>query len=155
MMAQALSTDVNRIWPMSDESIARVNAVQQAMMELPQIPIQTQHMIHGGMYARTIMVPAGSMLTGVLIKRPTTLILQGDTTVFANGDTILMDGYNVLACSANRKQAFMCHSDVWMTMLFPTTATTVEEAELEFTDEVELLASRHDPDTNTVIITGE
>ena len=154
-MAQSLSTDSNRIWPMSDAAIAKVNAVQHAMMELPQITIHTQHMIHAGLYARTIMVPAGSMLTGVLIKRPTTLILQGAMTVFANGDTIPMDGYNVLACSANRKQAFMCHSDVWMTMLFPTAATTVEEAELEFTDEVGLLVSRRDPDTNTVIITGE
>jgi len=154
-MSQSLSTDANRIWPMSDESIARVNAVQQTMLELPQVAISTQHMIHAGMYARTIMLPAGTMMTGALIKRPTTLILQGAMTVFANGDTIPMDGYNVLACSANRKQAFMCHTDVWMTMLFPTTATTVEEAELEFTDEVELLASRRDPDTNTVMITGE
>ena len=46
-------------------------------------------------------------------------------------------------------------ADTRVTMIFPTTARTVEEAEAEFTEEADGLCSRRDPTSNHVVITGE
>ena len=82
------------------------------------------------------------MLTGALIKIATLLIAHGDVEVFIGDSTLELNGYNVLPASANRKQAFMTKSETHLTMVFPSQAKTVEEAENEFTDEVDALMSR-------------
>jgi translation elongation factor P/translation initiation factor 5A len=94
------------------------------------------------MYARTIMVPAGVMITGALIKIATTLIVSGDCAVFMDNETTELKGYNVLSAEGGRKQAFLAHTDLYMSMLFATNATTVDQAEREFTNEIGLLLSR-------------
>ena len=145
----------NRIPAMSSHAIAKVVALQAVMKEYPQEQLHTDHVLHGGVYSRTIMIKAKSMLAGALIKIPTTLILLGDVTVFANDDSIRLSGYNVMPASANRKQAFIAHEDTYLTMAFATSATTIAEAEKEFTDEAEHLMSRHESSSNTINITGE
>lgn len=125
------------------------------MLAMPQIHIPTSHVFHAGTYARTIRIPAGAALTGALIKIPTMLIVSGQVTVFIGGETLELCGYHVIPASAGRKQAFIAHADTDLTMIFPTKATTVEQAENEFTDEAHLLFSRQHLDTDTTIVTGE
>lgn len=139
---------------MSDEAIAKVRAVEEWSRNFPQAAIPTHHAIHGGMYSRTIRIPAGVMLTGVLIKIPTLLIFSGHATAYIGGETVVLCGYQVLPGSAGRKQVYIAHEDTDMTMVFPTQAKTVEEAEAEFTDEAHLLFSRNSTD-DTIVITGE
>lgn len=144
------------ITPMTPDAIARVAALEQRVLALPQIPIHTQHVLHAGMYARTITIPAGVVLTGALVKRATLLVVSGDVIVSRGDDEGLrITGVAVLPASAGRKQAFATYADTTVTMVFPTSAATVEEAEAEFTDDTELLFSRRDPALNTIIITGE
>jgi hypothetical protein len=45
----------------------------------------------------------------------------------------------VLPGSAGRKQLFRTHAETHMTMVLPSSAVSVDEAEHEFTDEPELL----------------
>jgi hypothetical protein len=92
-------------------------------------------------------------VTGVLITIPTVLIVSGHATLFIGGEDVELKGYAVIPASAGRKQAVYAHADTLFTMLFPTAARTVEEAEREFTDEPERLASRRAP--NHVTNTGE
>lgn len=125
------------------------------MRHLPQVDIPTDHVIHGGMYARTIFIPAGVVLTGVLIRVPTMLIFNGHATVNAGDEPVTLTGYHVLAASAGRRQAFLAHGDTWLTMIFATKAATVAEAEDEFTNEAHLLLSRNADAQNQVTITGE
>ncbi|AIL33103.1 hypothetical protein [Basilea psittacipulmonis] len=139
---------------MTDEQIEKVHQVEEKLMELEQIEIPTHHVIHAGMYARTIKIPAGAIITGVLIKRSTLLIVQGTTTVYVGDKEIFVNGYQVLPASKHRKQMFMAHEDTYLTMIFPTQAKSVQEAEEEFTDQAHLLASRSS-DLNTIVITGE
>lgn len=127
---------------MSAEDVARVCALEAEAAKLPQIEIETSHLIHAGMYARTIMIPANGMITGALIKRATTLIVSGETTVFVGGQTMHLSGYHVVPGSAGRKQVFFAHTDTWLTMIFPTEAETVEDAEADFTDETDKLITR-------------
>lgn len=141
------------IEPMSIAAIDRVRALEIAQKALPQVDIPTDHLIHAGMYARTILIPAGVSLTGVLVKRATTVILSGEASVYTETGLIHLNGYHVIAASAGRKQAYVAHKDTYLTMIFPSKATAIEQAEDEFTDEPDLLFSR--TGVNNVTITGE
>jgi hypothetical protein len=140
---------------MSAAAVDKVRQLEAAQWNAPHAPLKTHHVLHGGVYARTIWLPAGAVITGALIKVPTTLTISGDVTVFIGDETIKLAGYNVIPASARRKQAFVAHTDAHMTMSFATSARTVQEAEREFTDEAHLLLSRRQPEHDVVIITGE
>jgi len=153
----ALATN-NKIAVMSESAIEKVRLVQDAILKLPKsclVDFPVNHIIHGGSYCRSLMIPAGVMLVGAHIKIATTLIVSGCVTVYANDQAYEIDGYQVLVASAGRKQVFVAHTDTNMTMTFATDAKTVEDAENEFTSEPDLLASRRHEDLNTTIITGE
>jgi hypothetical protein len=145
----------NYLPAMHIDSIDKVRELESFSADLPQIDIATFHIIHGGMYARTIMIPAGIVMTGALIKLATLLIIHGDVIVYIGGKAIELSGYNVLPASANRKQAFITKTDTNMTMIFPSSSHTVQDAEEEFTEELGLLLSRKFPQSNKIIITGE
>lgn len=145
----------NRVLATSPEGINNVRLLQDIIIETPQANIHTDHIIHSGMYARTIKIPAGVLLTGALIKVGTILIAQGDVIVYVDDKAVELHGYNVFAASAKRKQAFVALSDVYLTTVFPTKAKTIIDAENEFTDEADLLLSRQQLDMNTITITEE
>lgn len=145
-----------RIPVMNAAAVDKVREIEGKVraLDLPQVPLETYHVLHGGLYARTICIPAGVLLTGALVKVATVLIVVGTTLVYIGEDEPLrLEGYNVLPASAGRKQAFLTETAVEMTAIFPTRARSIEEAEREFTDEVELLGSRRD--INRFTITGE
>ncbi|MBW8461301.1 hypothetical protein [Acidovorax sp.] len=145
----------SRIPAMSAQAIQRVRALEAVLLGLPQVPIATEHVLHGGMYARTICIPAGVVLTGAFIRIPTLLVFDGHATVNTGEDAAELQGYHVLAASAHRRQAFIAHADTRLTMVFATQAQTVAEAEDEFTDEAHLLFSRQPGAVNHINITGE
>ncbi len=145
----------NIIPDMSDSVIEKVRKLEAYAKLLPQAEIETHHVIHGGMYARTIKIPPGILLTGALIKIATLLIIQGDVIVYLGEKSINLTGYNVISASANRKQAYLTNSETFITMVFPSKYDNVKEAEKQFTDEVDLLISNNINSVNIVISTGE
>lgn len=128
--------------PMSAASVEAVRELENAFLQLPQVKIDTEHALHAGMYARTIMIPAGIVITGVRIKIPTILIISGDALVYGDDGKVRFTGYHVTLGAVGRKQAIYAVADTYLTMLFPTQAAGVAEAEEEFTDEAERLGSR-------------
>lgn len=137
------------------KSIEKVRGVETMIRAMPQVAIETTHIIHGGMYARTAKIPAGTLITGTEIKIATMLIVHGSASIYGAEKTIEVIDGAVLAASAGRKQAILARTDIELTMLFPTKAVTVEDAEAEFTDELDLLSSRDKSAINHIIITGE
>lgn len=136
-------------------SIDKVRRLADELLKVPQTPFVTEHMLHGGLYTRTVRLPTDTVCAAVLIQVPTVLILMGEVEVWSNGDLIRTSGYSVLPGSAGRKIAFVTHSDVSMSMIFPTDAKTVEEAQRQFTIEHELLPPLSKADAHIVLITGE
>lgn len=125
------------------QALAVVRALEEhSLAHMPQVDIETTHSLHAGCYARTIRIPANVMLTGALMKIPTLLVFSGDADVIVGDHSERLTGYHVLEGAADRKTAFIAYADTWLTMSFATQATTVEEAEREFTDEYERLMSR-------------
>jgi hypothetical protein len=127
--------------PSTPAGLELVERIGQRIRAGEQVPIATHHVLHAGVYSRTICIPAGVALEGALIKIPTTLIICGRAVV------LLGDG------EEGRKQAYRAHADTWITMSFRTQATTVEQAEAEFTDQADQLMSR--TGENVVVITGD
>ena len=113
-----------------------------------------EHVLHGGMYARLARIPGGMAFTSVMIKIPTMLVIHGECCVLAGDKWHILSGYNVLPASAHRIQAYVAMEDTEITMLFPSNAKTVEEAEAQFTDEAADLLSRRRPEDELVTITG-
>lgn len=155
-MSDLLRRDNLSIQPMSHDAVMRVSALEQQLLSLPQVDIITRHILHAGMYARTITIPPGVVLTGAFIKRATLLTISGDVLMsLGDADGIRITGTSVVPASAGRKQVFMTYAETTVTMIFPTAAKTIEQAEEEFTDDTDKLFSRSNPSRNEVIITGE
>jgi hypothetical protein len=93
------------------------------------------------MYHRTIKLPAGAMVVGALIKVETILTIHGCMSVFLGDDWVTFSGFHVIPAEAWRKQIVLAHEETVVSMVFPTSATTVREAEAEFTDEFDQLQS--------------
>lgn len=140
---------------MDQGAIDLVRKLESKLRDMPQVAVTTEHLIHAGMYARTIRIPKGAILTGVLIKRTTVLIVSGHVTVYRGDEVMELQGYHVLPAAAGRKQVFIAHADTDLTMLFSSNAKTVETAEAEFTDETDLLLSRRVDFNNLLTVTGE
>lgn len=145
---------MNQLPAMNNDEVDKVRGLESHLAQMPQVSIATQHHFHAGLYARTIRIPAGVMLTGALIRIPTLLIVSGHVTVFIGGEARELVGYHVLPGQAGRKQAFLAHADTDLTMTFATQAKTVQKAEEEFTTETDLLLSRQQA-TNSIYISGE
>ena len=126
-----------------------------AISEMPQSEIETHHVLHGGQYVRTVLIPPGVVIVGALVKVPTTLMISGDCTAHLGDESVRVTGYAVLAASAGRKTAFYAHAMTFLTMSFSTSAQTIEQAEDEFTDEAGRLLSRSGRGINHIVITGE
>jgi hypothetical protein len=143
------------IGSMSIAAIDKVRALEEITRELPQENIMTWHVLHGGVYSRTIQIKADVILTGALVKVPTTLTIHGDVVVFVDDDRVRLTGYHVLPASAGRKQAFIAIADTMLTMAFRTDAKSIQQAEEEFTDDADQLMSRKLDAVNFINITGE
>ncbi len=139
---------------MSPAAIARVRELEDHLLATqPQFALKMWHHLHkeAGLYARTCLLPSDRMMTGALIKIATLLIVEGNAFVCLGDDVRELNGYTILMASAGRKQAFRAITDTKITMIFPTKAQTLAEAEREFTDEWERLA----PGDAETFTTGE
>lgn len=136
------SLTVKPVPSMTPAQIGKVARWEQALAMLPQIPFRVEHFIHGGMYCRTLWMPYDTILTGALVKIPTILIITGNVIVYVGDDRRNLIGYHPLPAEPFRKQVFVAVEDTTITMLFPTKAKTVKDAEEQFTDEYTRLTTR-------------
>lgn len=139
----------------SNELLAKVREVEAKMLAMPQAQIVTEHLFHAGMYARTVRLAPGMVIDGAMLSRATILVIHGQGAMLINEGWAELDGYYIVPASAGRKQIFVARGAVEITLIYPTTVTTVAEAEQELTDEASALLSRRQQDNNQVTITGE
>ena len=118
----AMSEVIHPIKEMSLSAVDAVRTLEQEALKLPQVPIETHHTFHAGAYARTVKIPAGVVMTGVLMRIPTILILAGDCLLYGADGPIHYSNYNVLTGNAGRKQACAAITDTHATMIFATSA---------------------------------
>lgn len=124
---------------MSATAIDLVRRMESVVRDLPQAPFKLDHLLHAGMYARTVTLPPGYW-GGALVKEATILVVIGAATIYTGEDEPLrVSGVTVLPASAGRKQAFVTEDHVTLIMIAAVDAKTVSEAELALCAEPHIL----------------
>lgn len=150
-----VTTNLGGLAPVSHDTLASIEIVHEALLQVADVEVATEHLLHAGMYVRTIRFEPGTVSVGSLIKRPTVLIVNGPCSVMGEGGWIQLEGYNVIPGFAGRKMLRVTRGHCELTMIYATRATTVEEAEAEVFAEADILLSRRGGARDTITITGE
>lgn len=130
----------------------KVLAFEQMLLQEQQVHFPAEHLIHGGMYARTVLIPAGIAATGAELNVDTISILFGDITVSTDDGVQRLTGWHVLPASSGTKRVGVVHADTYWTTVMVNPASTVPEAEALMTDDHQrLLTNRVLPD-NTLYL---
>lgn len=130
---------------------AQVEDLEQHILAVPQVDLGTQHVLNGGMYARTILIPAGVVLTGATHKTDHINIVHGDITVTTDAGPVRLTGYHVLPTMAGSKRAGIAHADTMWTTICKTGQTDLAAIEDELVEESHLLQTRQTALTNNTL----
>ena len=120
----------------------RVRELEDELLQMPQVMLQTEMIAHGRMAARTIFIPAGTTLTGVLVNHDNICIVSGDITVTTSEGPKRLTGFHVIPAGSGFKRAGIAHEDTWWTCLWHTDLTDPVEIENDMTDEADRLQTR-------------
>lgn len=107
----------------------KVARLESEVGQLPQIMVQPQHEVFGGMYARTGLIPAGATLIGAIHKKDHINIVVGDVTVLTDTGPVRLTGYHVLPTKAGSKRVAHTHADTMWTTIIKTDLTDIEAIE--------------------------
>jgi hypothetical protein len=124
------------------DGVDKVRRLERRLMQLPQVDVQPDLLVHGQMVARTIFIPAGTILTGVLTNCDNVCVVCGDITVTTDDGPKRLTGYAVIPAKAGAKRAGVAHADTWWTTIHHTKLTDPVAIENEMTDEPDMLQSR-------------
>lgn len=122
--------------------VEKVRELERFILQFPQTDFGTTNVVHGGMCARTIFLPKGTILTGALTNVKNIMIAAGDITVTTDEGPKRLTGFHVIPASAGFKRAGISHADTYVTMVWPTKLTNIQDIEDELTDESEMLQTR-------------
>jgi len=120
-----------------------VERLEFAILQTPQVDLKTTHALSGGVYARTIHIPAGTVLTGASHKKDHIDIMQGDITVSTDDGMRRLIGQHVLESKAGNKRVGFAHSDTTWTTICQTNLTDLNDIEAELVEEPEKLQTRN------------
>lgn len=126
----------------TDRDLEQVREIESILASCEQVNIPTEHWLHAGMYARTCRIPAGAVISGALIARPTVVIISGHCVLNAGGAVREVNGYECLRGAAGRKQIIRAITDTSVTLVMRSSASSLEAAEQELTPEADKLLSR-------------
>lgn len=122
----------------------KVAALEQQLLQMPQARLATTHVVHGGMYARTIYIPAGTILTGALLAHDNICVVMGDIIVTTDQGLRHIVGHNILPARKGFKRAGIAISGTWWTTILATELQDIQEIEDWMTAEAPMLQTRRD-----------
>ena len=130
-------TEVDLVSGMPSPDLVR--AFESQVKDLPQVDLSTINLIHGRMCARTIFIPAGTVLTGVQTNIDNVCVVSGDITVTTDAGAKRLTGFNVIPAKAGFKRAGIAHADTYWTTIHHTDLDDIKKIEAEMSDESQLL----------------
>lgn len=119
-----------------------VERLEFALAALPQIDLQTQHYLSGGIYARQIFIPEGTWLTGAVHNKDHINVLIGDILVITDEGPMRLTGHHTIATKAGMKRAGIALKNTMWTTLVRTDLTDLAAIEDEITPESARLQTR-------------
>lgn len=113
---------------------ARIRELEATMLQLPQQEIEIRHQFSGGMYARSMLAPAGSLIVGEIYKKAHYVVLAfGKVTVVTESRTEHFKGPGMWASPVGTKRVILVYADTIWTTVVATDALTPEEAMADVT----------------------
>lgn len=105
----------------------RIRAIEKMMLEMPQQEIPVQHTFGPGFYARTITIPADTVLVGEEhATEHIFLVSSGEITLVTDGDPIRVTAGFQAICKPGVKRAGYAHTEVVCTNIHITTETNLD-----------------------------
>lgn len=129
--------------PSTQHPLEAVRGLEAALMQLPQIDLNTKHVVFGKMCARTIYIPAGVALTGALTRCDNICVVSGDIIVTTDEGSKRLSGFNVIPAKAGAKRAGYAIADTYWTTIWFTELTDIRAIEDEMTEESGMLQTRN------------
>jgi len=122
--------------------------LQKAMLEMPQADLETKHHFGPGVYARELIVPAGSLIIGKThSKEHLIIVANGDMTIVTEHGRQRVCGPAVFTSPAGVKRAGYAHEDTTVITIHPTNETDVDKIEAEV-----IIPDRHDALTDESMV---
>jgi quercetin dioxygenase-like cupin family protein len=118
----------------------KVERLESELRKFPQLQIEPEHTFGPGFYARTLKLPAGTVLTGKVHKTEHIfMVTRGDITVVTDDGVRTVSAGHQAVCRPGMKRAGICHTEVWCTNVHITSETDLDklEALLVFADALE------------------
>ena len=110
-----------------------VEALQSAMIELPQAPgMDTTHFFGGGMYCRRIAIPAGRIIVSKVHSTEHMFIgCVGELVVAGQGENYTLRPGDVVVSPVGTKRVVFSVTDVVVMTVHKTDKTSVDDLEAE------------------------
>ena len=154
-MSTSLSINGHSIPAVPQHLLEKLNKLESAIRPYENtFQVEMEHVLHAGMYARTSRIAPGMLAINILIKVPTVVIFHGHGWFLVGEKWQEYEGYNVVPAESGRKNICITLEETEITMIFPTNAKTIEEAENEMSDEAENLLTRRSEKAGKMVITG-
>lgn len=95
----------------------KIETLESEWKKLPQVEIPVVHRYSGGIYAREIIIPADTLLTGRIYKDDHfDVMVYGDVTVSSDDGLKRLQGFNIFPSKQGKKRAGYTHSETkWIT----------------------------------------
>ncbi len=117
----------------------KVLALEAEMKKAPQLELPVEHLFSSqGVYARTLFIPKGVMLTGKIHKfAQINILLKGDIEVLVDGEVRRLRAPFMFVAPPGTKRIALAHEDTLWTTVHATTETDPDEIERQFVVETE------------------
>lgn len=110
----------------------QVDRLQEAVAAVPQIELQTQHDFCPGFYARSILIPAGTVLIGkVHATEHIFMVTQGDISITTDEGVMRVRAPFQAICKPGTKRAGYAHEDTVCVNIHITTEIDLAKLEAE------------------------
>lgn len=133
---------LNGTFAVTGAQAEKVARLESELAKLPQTHVEPLQHVHGGIYTRTGLIPAGTTFTGAVHRKDHINIVCGDVTIVTDAGPVRLTGYHVLPSSAGSKRVAHAHADTLWTTIAPTALTDFAAIEDELVQDSAALQTR-------------
>jgi hypothetical protein len=111
-------------------SIEQIIALENEILKLEQVDLPITHEFIDGVYARSMFIPAGTVLTGAVHKKDCFMIIRyGDLTVYTDEGMKRCVTGDLIPSKAGIKRVGVAHEDTFITgfLANPTNEKDIEK----------------------------
>lgn len=109
--------------------------VEDKLLDLPQHQVGYSHQFIDGLYIRTMLVPAGTTITGAIHKKGClTLLLEGEISILTAKGAALLKAPMMFPAAAGIRRLGYCHTDVLCSTIHSVSSTNIDDVEIELFD---------------------